>query len=239
MTTKALPYKTIAGVTPCPGGWLVVSARLAGVTVVADDPFVVPRLVDVLDWRPRFDAVAINTPIGLYDAPNGSPYRPCDVEARRLLGWPRRVAIRAVPSRAALHGTRAEARKLEPWLTSSDLRRFRWLREADTELQPFHQRSFVSAHPDLSFQQLNEDRPLRSSPFHERGMVERLQLVRNRLPGVEQFITTVAPDGSGQLHVMQAVGLLWTARRSASRAVTRLPLEPEWDSTGMRMELVR
>jgi len=35
------------------------------------------------------------------------------------------------------------------------------------------------------------------------------------------------------------VGLLWTARRAAGRAMQRFPADPEWDSTGLRMELVR
>jgi hypothetical protein len=32
---------------------------------------------------------------------------------------------------------------------------------------------------------------------------------------------------------------MWTARRILGRAMTRLPLDPEWDSQGLRMELVR
>jgi len=238
MNGRSLPYKTIAGVTPCPGGWLVFSARLAGVTVVAEDPFVLRTLAEVVDWRPRFDAVAINVPLGLHDEPSG-PYRPCDEEARSMIGWPRRSAVGAVPSRAALHASRDEALALEPWLRSGDLRRFRWLREADVELQPFHQRSYFSAHPDLSYTQMNGDVPLRTSPHQEDGVVERLQLVRAKLPGVERHLTEVPPDGAAQLHVLQAAGLLWTARRAAARAMTRMPLDPTWDTTGLRMELVR
>lgn len=217
---------------------MVICARLAGVTVVAEDPFVLDTLADVVDWRPRFDAVAINVPIGLYDDPVG-PYRPCDERARALLGWPRRNAIAAVPSRAALHAPAAKAREIEPWLRPSDVRRFKWLREADVELQPFHQRSFLSAQPDLSFQHLNRDLPLRSSPFQDDGVVQRLGLLRERLPGVDSHVTSLPPPGAAQVHVLQAAGLLWTARRIAGRAMTRLPADPTWDSTGLRMELVR
>jgi predicted RNase H-like nuclease len=32
---------------------------------------------------------------------------------------------------------------------------------------------------------------------------------------------------------------MWTARRIVSRAITRLPEDPEWDSQGLRMEIVR
>ncbi len=64
MVAKKSPFKNIAGVTPCPGGWLVLPARLAGITVAAEECFVLPKLVDVLDFRPTFEAAAINAPDG-------------------------------------------------------------------------------------------------------------------------------------------------------------------------------
>lgn len=239
MTVAKLPYKTIGGVVPCPGGWLILPARLAGVTVIAEDSMVVKTLLDVLEYRPKFDAAAIYAPVGFFDEPNG-PFRPCDDEAREMVGWPRQVALRPVPSRAALRApTRDEARKIEPWLTSDDFRRFRWLREAERDFQPFHQRSFFAAHPDLSFAQLNGDRPITSSPYQQDGLLERLQLIAAKLPGVDEVLQRVPPPGAAQVHVLQAGALLWTARRAAGRAISRLPLDPTWDASGMRMELVR
>ncbi len=238
MTAK-LPYKMLGGVVPCPGGWLIVPARLAGVTVVAEDAWVVPTLLDVLEFKPKFEAAAIWAPIGFYDEPQG-PYRPCDAEAREYVGWPRRIAIRPVPSRAALHAaTREEALEIEPWLTRDDFRRFKWLREAEREFQPFHQRSYFAAHPDLTFSQLNNDIPLTTSPYHEDGVLERMALIRDKMPGVEEIVTRTPPPGAAMVHMVEATGLLWTARRAAGRAMQRLPLDPNWDSTGMRMELVR
>ena len=108
MPAKPLPYKNIAGVTPCPGGWLVIPARMSGVTVTAEDAFVVARLFDVLDDRPRFDSAAINAPIGLNDYPAG-PERPCDTDAKEYVGWPRSVAIPGVPSREALRAGNRQA----------------------------------------------------------------------------------------------------------------------------------
>jgi len=233
------PYKMLAGVVPCPGGWLIVPARLAGVTVVAEDPEVMRNLVDVLEYKPKFDAAAIFTPIGFNDEPDG-PHRPCDTEAQMLIGWPRRIAVSPTPSRAALHAeTREAAIALEPWLTREDLRRFKWVREAEREFQPFHQRTFFAAHPDLTFTQMNNDIPLESSPFHHDGIAQRMALIRDKLPGVEETVLRTPPQGAAPLHVLQATGLLWTARRAAGRAMSRLPMEPTWDTTGMRMELVR
>ncbi len=64
MVAKKAPYKNIAGVTPCPGGWLVLPARLSGITVAAEEAFVLSKLFEVLDFRPTFEAAAINAPDG-------------------------------------------------------------------------------------------------------------------------------------------------------------------------------
>lgn len=233
------PYKTIGGIVPCPGGWLIVPARLAGVTVVVEDPEVVRTLADVLDYKPKFDAAAIWCPIGFHDEPVG-PYRDCDAEAQDTIGWPRRIAVRPTPSRAALRAaSRDEAKALEPWLNRDDLRRFKWLREAEELFQPFHQRTYFAAHPDLTFADLNGDVPLTTSPYHEDGILERMGLIRDRLPGVEEVVMRTPPPGAAQVHLLQAAALVWTARRVAGRAMQRLPFEPEWDTAGLRMELVR
>ena len=238
MAVKKLPYKNIAGVTPCPGGWLVLPARLAGVTVAAEEAFVLPKLSEVLDYRPTFEAAAINAPMGLFDTPAGQ-YRPCDREARDYVGWPRMVAINGTPCREAIRGSNGEARRIEPWMTKHDLRRLRWVREAERELQPYHSRSYFSAHPDVSFTVMNSDVPLSTSPYHEDGRLERLELIRQRLPGVDEVISRTPPDGAAAVHLLQAGALLFTARRGSGRAISRMPIDPHWDETGMRMEIVR
>lgn len=233
------PFKAIAGVTPCPGGWLVLPARLAGVTTVAEEAFVVRTLQDVLDYRPNFDFGAINIPFGYPEKPKG-PYRQCDQEARQHVGWPRMVRLHPVPSRPALFAkSRKEAVELEPWLTKNDFRHFHWMKEAATEIQPFHSRSWYSGNADLSFQHLNGDLPLSSSPYHEDGRKERLEMVRAKLPGVDEVIERVPPEGAGQVHMYEAAAMLWTARRASGRAISRLPMDPEWDEGGIRIELVR
>ena len=87
MPPKALPFKSIAGVTPCPGGWLVLPARVAGVTVVAEEAFVLPNLMQVLDYRPKFEFAGVYAPMGLHDEPAG-PYRECDEMAKELGPFP-------------------------------------------------------------------------------------------------------------------------------------------------------
>ena len=157
-----------------------------------------------------------------------------------MVGWPRRVSLRPVPSRAALFAkSRKEALAIEPWLTKNDFRHFRWMREAATEIQPFHSRSFYSGNAALSFQHMNGDQPLTTSPYHDDGQLERLELIRSKLPGVDDVVTRVPPEGAGQVHMFEAAAMMWTARRASGRAISRLPLDPEWDEAGIRVELVR
>jgi len=236
---KDNPFKAIAGVTPCPGGWLVLPARLAGVTTVAEEAFVVRKLMDVLDYRPKFDFGAINIPFGYPEKPQGQ-YRRCDQEARAIVGWPRMVNMHPVPSRPALFAkSRKEAKELEPWLTRNDFRHFKWMKEAATEIQPFHSRSWYSGNAALSFQHLNGDEPVMTSPYHSDGRQERLALIRAKLPGVDEVIERTPPEHAGQVHMYEAAAMLWTARRASGRAISRLPMDPEWDDGGIRIELVR
>ena len=239
MAVKPLPYKNIAGVNPCPGGWIVLPARLAGVTLTCEAATVVPSLVDVLDHRPQFSAGAINAPIGLNDEP-GDQFRVCDKEARDFVGWPRRVGIGGVLSRLGFYaGSTSAMREMEPWMTRHDERRLRWLQESEREIQPFHTRTWFSAYPDVSFTAMNGDRPLRTSPYHEDGQLERLELIEQHLPGVAEVLQRTPPAGAAPVHVIAAGALLWTARRAAARAISRMPLDPYWDSAGLRTEIVR
>src|SRR2546429_7754485 len=85
-----MPYRLLAGVEPSGPGWLVVTGKLQGVSLFPEPPQVMGTIVEILDYRPSFEIVALHAPIGLPSEhhPGG---RACDREARRLLG-PRRGA---------------------------------------------------------------------------------------------------------------------------------------------------
>lgn len=235
----ALPYKTVAAAMPCPAGWLVLPAKLLGVTMLTEDALVLPTFAEVIDYRPAFNVIAVDTPIGLQDEPQGK-FRQCDIEARATLGWPRRVGIPPAPSRAALHAKKYEkAKAIDSWLTPLTYRRFKWIREVDLEMQPFRQRTIFSTNPELSFFLLNMDQALRYSKHWEVGYHERENLLRRKFPGIEAVFKGTPPEGTSRRHLVDAAAVLWTARRIAGKVVQRLPADPEWDSTGLRMELVR
>jgi predicted RNase H-like nuclease len=234
-----LPYKLVAGVVPCPRGWLVVAVRMMGVTVLPEDCRVVRHLEDLLDQRPAYAAVVVDAPIGLPDEPLPDGYRPCDTDARRLLGWPRRVAVPRVPSRATLGaGSFRRMKEAEPWITDLQERRLRAVAEMDEFVQPYLQRSIYSGNPELSYYLLNGDRPMATNHWTPEGMEERMALVRPRVPDLDRFLDK-PPRGATRKHVVDAAGLMWSARRLSGKAVIRLPRDPEWDDNGLRTELVR
>src|SRR5579862_4775050 len=96
-----LPYRTLAGAVPYAKGWLVASAKLQGITMSAEEPQVFPNIIDVLDYKPAYQVVALFAPIGLLDDPTAGG-RHCDRYARKLLGQPRSSSIASAPARAVL-----------------------------------------------------------------------------------------------------------------------------------------
>jgi predicted RNase H-like nuclease len=229
-----LPYKTLAGVVPCPGGWLVAGAKLQGITLSPEAPQVFRTLVEIFDYKPAYQIISLAAPIGLPDEPLAGGRR-CDRDARRLLGWPRNGAIVSAPARSVL---RDLAAGLEVSLSAVSRRIVARVAEVDENVQPYWQRTVFEVHPELSFFQLNEDHPLRYSKHLRVGTAERVDLLKARLPGVERILD-LRVKGAKPAHNVDAAVCLWTARRIAARAVNRLPDDPEWDSAGLRMEIVR
>jgi predicted RNase H-like nuclease len=190
--------------------------------------------LDILDYKPAFQIISLAAPIGLLDEPVPGG-RHCDRDARRLIGWPRNGAIVSPPARSVL---RDLAKGVDVSLSAIGRRLASRFAEVDENIQPYWQRTVFEVHPELSFFQLNEDQPLHYSKHTQVGVDERTALLKARLPGVERILGTRVRGAKPAHHVDGAV-CLWTARRIAARAVSRLPEDPEWDSAGLRMEIVR
>jgi predicted RNase H-like nuclease len=229
-----LPYRPIAGVVPCPGGWLVAGAKLQGITLSPEAPQVFGTLLDVLDYKPAYQIIALAAPVGLLDEPEPGGRR-CDREARSLIGWPRNGAIVSPPARSVL---RDLAEGVDVSLSAIGRKLVGRFAEVNEDIQPYWQRTVFEVHPELSFFQLNEDQPLRHSKHSQVGVEERTALLKARLPGVERILDTRV-RGAKPAHRVDGAVCLWTARRIAAKAVNRVPEDPEWDSAGLRMEIVR
>ena len=222
---------------PCPGGWLVVGARLQGIAAFPTEPEVFPSFAELLDYRPAFDVIAIHCHLSFPEEDTAGG-RTCDKLARKLLGWPRAGAIGSPPSRHYLRTGDLDARTRKG-LNPINARMMRRYAEVAEEMQPYRQRQVFEVHPELSFYQLNDDKPMQHSKHTEEGVEERRRLVEARIPGVDVVLNAKMPGGVTARHLLDATADMVTARRIAARAVDRLPDEPEWDEQGVRMELLR
>lgn len=225
---RELPYKLVAGATPCRDGWLIVSARLKGATFAPDFPRVNGELLDILQRRPAFSIVNLNAPIGATETAIRSE-RVCDREARELMGHS--VATLRWGDRRPTWGAESdESGNAHPFL------RDRYSEVVDS-MAPYLQRSICEGLPELSFFQLNAEIPLEFAPRSEEGYQERRALV-SKVPGVPRILDFVL-DGVDRFELLDVAGLLWSSRRICSRAGKRVPAVPEWDEDGMRMEIFR
>lgn len=234
-----LPYETLAGVVPCPSGWLAATAKLQGITMSPEEPQVFPSFLEVLDYKPAYQVIALFAPVGLLDEPQRGG-RQCDRDARRLLGRPRSSAIVSAPARPSLGcASFADAAQVNGGhLSPVSWRQMSRIAEVDLQMAPYWQRTVFEVHPELSLFQLNDDHPVRFSKHTRAGIEERVALLVQRFPGVERILRARIPKVKVP-QLVDAAACLWTARRIVSRAVNRLPEEPAWDGLGLRMEIVR
>jgi predicted RNase H-like nuclease len=198
---------------------------------------VFPTFGEILDYRPAFDVIAIHCHLSFpeEDTPGG---RTCDRLARQLLGFARGGAVKSPPSRQYLRSGDLDARArkgLDP-ISARMMRRYA---EVAEEMQPYRQRQVFEVHPELSFFQLNDDRPMQHSKHTPEGVAERRALVEARIQGVDAVLDAQPGGGVELRHLLDAAADMTTARRIAARAVERLPEDPEWDEAGVRMELLR
>lgn len=235
--TADLPYRYIAGVEPIPGAWLVVAGRLQGITLHPEEPVVVETLTEILDQRPAFEIIALHAPIGLLSSPTDG-VRACERDARRLLGWPRMASVVPAPVRDALTArTWKQAVARNGGMSPVTWALLEHVAEVDAEIEPYQQRRVSEVHPELAFLELNGGTPLSSARSDGAGREERAGLLRAKLQGVERVLDARLP-GVRREHLVDVAADLWTARRIAAKAVHRLPADPVWDATGLRMEIV-
>ena len=235
-----LPYDLLAGVVPCRGGWLVAGGKLVGTGLFPDEPFVAKGLIDVIDAVPSYSITALAAPIGLPDKPTARG-RQCEQEARRILGWPRLGAITSTPALPVAE--RAKNFDQAVALNGGRLSRVTWgqikhIREVRSAVQSHIQRNVYEVHPELSFHQLNGDRSLIFGKRTPEGQKERAEILVTRMQNLATRISADPPRGATRPNVLDAYAALWTARRIAARAATRLPENPEWNADGLRMELM-
>jgi predicted RNase H-like nuclease len=210
----------------------VASAKLRGSIFAIEGPRTFLSFSEVLDERPSFSVVGLNAQVGQADEAT-SGERTCDLEARALLGGPG-GAQRCGSRQDGWEGWRRGA---DPSDGIGEPLAARYL-EVAAEMAPYRQRIVYEVYCELSFYEMNDSVPLRWSNSREEGHEERRGLLEARISGVERILDA-SQQGVSIAQLLDAAACLWTARRIASRAAVRIPTDPEWDSQGLRIEIVR
>jgi predicted RNase H-like nuclease len=227
-----LPYSVVAGVTPWRASWVVASAKVNGSTFAPETPKVYDSFNEVLEERPAFTVLVVNAPIGYRDRLEEGP-RHCDARVRALLRH-RGKTIHNAPLRGTLVD---DAEPVEDHLDAVTMMRLSSYREVAAEMSPYRQRTIYEGNPELSFYLLNSDTPLLRSKRVEVGLDERRTALIKKFSGMARVLDANL-GGVPKKHLLDAAALLWTARRVSARGARRLPVDPEWDSHGLRMEYV-
>ncbi len=234
-----LPYQLLAGVQPCPGGWLLASAKLVGTTCHAEQPRVVLSFREILESVPAYAVIALHGPIGL-PSDSSKRGRACEREARQLLGFPRRGAVLSAPTRRALAATHDF--KQAAALNGGHLDFVTWrmlakIGEVADQVQSYHQRFVYEVSPEITYYTLNGDRPMRFPKRTRPGQEERRDVLGTRVQGIDRIYQADLPRVR-PWHLTDVAATLWTARRVAGKGLRRLPAMPEWNEEGIRMEIV-
>ena len=190
--------------------------------------------------------VAVDIPMGLLDSVD---FRPCDMEARALLGT-RRDTVFAPPSRALLAAaTYADARalveefrKTSPHAKSLSAQAFGLapkVKEADDWMRahPGDHVWLYECHPELSFRAIAEGRVLDEKKTAH-GQADRLRLIEHRFPdALDVIASTRLKSGEAQLpDILDGYAALESALHVAAGDYEELG--GETDSAGFVMRMV-
>ena len=236
------------GVDGCPAGWFFVALEPSGAwrSGVVQDLGVL-----VQDVR-ESDRIFVDIPIGLPDGPGG---RECDGFARRKLGGGRASSVFPAPARAALEAADYEdAKRRSREATGKALSRQAFAilgkcREVDRLLREDTKarRIVREIHPEVCFWAFAKGRPMAHNKKTKEGFRERIKLLKQIRPSAEQEIEEmlrpemlrpfkpnkdVARDDA-----VDALAAALTASAPAA-ALRTLPLRPQEDRAGLRMEMV-
>jgi predicted RNase H-like nuclease len=238
--SKNRPMSVVAGIDGCRGGWLCLVLNLENGGL---EPRVLSRIDEVSALDPRPDLVMIDIPIGLVH----SGPRPCDLEARRLLGRPRSSSVFPAPIRPVLAAeSYAEACSTGMTTEGKKLSRQSWailgkVREVDAFIRssPGYQGWIREVHPEVSFWCWNSLTPMKYRKKSTQGFVEREKLIIENFREAYLQLRTALPRGRyGRDDLMDAFAALWTAERVHRGKVLVIPADPPLDEVGLRMEIV-
>ncbi|QDU62512.1 hypothetical protein Pan216_33790 [Planctomycetes bacterium Pan216] len=228
----------VAGVDGCRSGWFCVT-REPGSLEIGSRLF--PDAASLLRQLPLPTVIGIDMPIGLTEAGR----RACDVDARKVLGWPRSSSVFSAPIRPALRATsHAEATRITRRRDGRGVAAQAWgiyrkVRELDMALTrdaSICARVF-EVHPELSFHELNGGQSIVAGKRTPEGHRARRRLLGRQFGrGVFSSIRkSYAVNDVADDDILDAFAVLWSAERIARGIANVLPVPPPGDRKGIPM----
>jgi predicted RNase H-like nuclease len=224
------------GVDGCKAGWLCFTVDLHNYET---DFHILPHFADVLIDFKCADVVAVDIPIGLPQ----SGARACDIEARRRLGKPRSNSVFPAPIRPILRATTYEKacqKSLRAGGKKISKQAFGILskvREVDRVTSPGLQNWVYEVHPELCFCALNNGKAMQFGKRSASGRDERLKLLSNPFPQIRTHLSELERRLAGPDDLLDAAAAAWSAVRIGQKQAVHVPEVPEFDPTGLRMEI--
>lgn len=231
----------VVGVDGCPAGWFAVGLDGERWTTT-----VFSSIKDLWAENSIADLILIDIPIGLRE--EGHDERRCDVKARKLVGWPRCSSVFPAPCRAAIYkNTYEKASLINNERTGRKLslqsyhisHKIRDVDEFLTENQGPCQ-AIRETHPEICFWAF-AGRPMEHPKRKTAGFRERVAALGSFFTKAVEIIEEASRlylrRDVGRDDIVDALAAAVTAVGGADGLVS-IPDKPEYDSVGLRMEIV-
>jgi len=239
----------VAGIDGCKAGWFVAVVSVMEVGTVANttcvyalQEFCVAHTFnEILPKTTQFELICVDIPIGLSD---GNKPRECDLAARKILRGKRASSVFPAPIRQCLWAKDYEtASKICFENSGKKLNRqsFALLEKichVDDLITPALQERVREIHPEVSFWALNDKKPMRQNKKTVPGQARRHKLLQEIFTDMDSILAQMPLHGYVMDDALDALVAAWTAGQTVIGKAGTLPQKPEFDSKGLRMEIL-
>ncbi len=223
-----------------------------GAAITADFRFVKQPVIwqtaaEMIETIQKDRGSVIDVPIGLTS--DGSGVRKCEPEARKRLGK-KGSSIFSPPMREALYAeSYLEAKSINFKFCGKKISKQSWniipqIKDVDRILSrnPALQTNLRESHPELCFCMLNSRAPIFENKKTTRGRALRLAILEKLTANARAYFTKnkdlFLRKDAGEDDIVDAMILAYVAAFGAQNGFSSIPEKPEYDSCGLRMEMV-
>ena len=239
----------VAGIDGCKAGWFVavVSAMEVGTgasttcVYALQEFWVAHTFNEILPRTTQFELICVDIPIGLSD---GNKPRECDLAARKILRGKRASSVFPAPIRQCLWAKDYEtASKICFEYSGKKLNRQSFallekIRQVDDSMTPVLQRRVREIHPEISFWELNDKKPVPQNKKTVPGQAHRHKMLQEVFTDMDSILMEATIYGYAMDDAFDALVAAWTAGQTVIGKSETLPPNPEFDSKGLRMEIL-